>query len=257
MVDKNTSCHRCGNPITADVKFCKNCGATTQVAALQGQTSGPTSSGVDQVLGAAKSVLSRFTNEEQDPAVVDQVFSRVAQILAPGEEILYIAVEKKLVMNLAPDCAVLTNRRFIKYEPKTLGGFEFEDHMWRELRDAHIKEGMRSATITMKTMDGRTLRVDDLPKAQARRLYGLAQSMEESMFKARMEWSLIEKRAGAGAMTMTGVSVAPQPVPQASPQAAPQEDPMETLAKLKKMVEAELITEEEYNAKKAEILAKM
>jgi hypothetical protein len=35
------------------------------------------------------------------------------------------------------------------------------------------------------------------------------------------------------------------------------EDLMETLAKLKKMVEAGLITEEEYNTKKAEILSKM
>jgi len=72
-----------------------------------------------------------------------------------------------------------------------------------------------------------------------------------------MEWGLIEKRAGAGAITMTGITNAPQPVPQAIPQAAPQEDPVEALAKLKKMVEAELITEEEYNTKKAEILSKM
>ena len=35
-----------------------------------------------------------------------------------------------------------------------------------------------------------------------------------------------------------------------------QEDPMEKLTKLKKMVEAGLITEDEYNTKKAEILAK-
>lgn len=251
------SCHRCGKQISADAKFCNSCGATVQVAVLQGQTSGQTSSGVGQVLGVAKGVLGRFTNEEQDPAVVDHVYSKVAQILAPGEDILYIAVEKKLVMNIAPECAVLSNKRFIKYKPKKLGGFSFEDHMWRDLHEAHIKEGMRGATITMKTRDGHILSVDDLPKAQARRLYAYAQSMEESVLKARMEWGLIEKRAGAGAITMTGITNAPQPVPQAIPQAAPQEDPMETLAKLKKMVEAELITEEEYNTKKAEILSKM
>jgi hypothetical protein len=49
----------------------------------------------------------------------------------------------------------------------------------------------------------------------------------------------------------------PQPVPQPVPQPTPKEDPMEQLNKLKKMVEAGLITEEEYNTKKAEILAKM
>jgi len=45
--------------------------------------------------------------------------------------------------------------------------------------------------------------------------------------------------------------------PQAAPQQASTEDPVEQLAKLKKMVEAGLITEEEYNTKKAEILARM
>ena len=35
------------------------------------------------------------------------------------------------------------------------------------------------------------------------------------------------------------------------------EDPLETLSKLKRLLEADLITEEEYNAKKAEILSRM
>jgi len=45
--------------------------------------------------------------------------------------------------------------------------------------------------------------------------------------------------------------------PQAAPQQVPEEDPMELLSKLKKMAEAGLITEEEYNTKKAEILSRM
>lgn len=254
MNSQNISCPRCGNQLAADAKFCGSCGATMQ--APQGHMSTQPSSGVGQVLGAAKGVLGKFTNEEQDPAVVGQVQSRVSQILTPGEEILYIAVEKKLGLNMSPDCAVLTNKRFIKYKPKRLGGVSFEDHMWRDLKDAHIKEGMRGATITMKTMDGHTVSVDDLPKAQARRLYTLAQSMEEQLYQARMERELVEKRAGAGGIVMN-VPATPQAAPQAAPKAAPQEDPMETLAKLKKMVEAGLITKDEYNTKKAEILSKM
>lgn len=49
----------------------------------------------------------------------------------------------------------------------------------------------------------------------------------------------------------------PQRIPQPVPQPVPKEDPMEKLAKLKKMVEAGLITEEDYNTKKTEILSKM
>ena len=48
-----------------------------------------------------------------------------------------------------------------------------------------------------------------------------------------------------------------QAAPQAAPQAPQQEDPFEVLAKLKKMLDAGLIEQEEYDAKKKEILSRM
>jgi hypothetical protein len=61
--------------------------------------------------------------------------------------------------------------------------------------------------------------------------------------------SLYQQMVNAG----TSEPAMPQPVRQL----APKQDPMEKLAKLKDMVNAGLITEEDYNTKKAEILAKM
>jgi hypothetical protein len=127
----------------------------------------------DQISGA----INKFANEEQDPSVVEQVHSKVSEILTDGEEIRYIAVQKKLVMNVSPECVVLTNKRFIIYKPKMLGRVEFEDYLWRDLHDAHVKEGMRSATLTMETVKGHHIAVDSLPKSQARKLYTLAQGM--------------------------------------------------------------------------------
>lgn len=205
--------------------------------------------GSDQMRG----VLHKFVNEEQDPAVVEQVYSRVSEILTSGEEIRYIAVQNKLGLNVSPDAVILTNKRFIKYKSKMLGRVDFEDYIWRDLRDVHVKEGIRSATLKMKTTDGHKISVDDLPKSQARRLYSLAQNIEENVSEERRQRELEEKRAAAGGITMQSIPATPQPVPQP----APKEDPMEQLTKLKSMVGAGLITEEEYNAKKAEILAKM
>lgn len=202
----------------------------------------------DQIRG----VLSKFANEEQYPAIVEKVHSKVSDILTSGEEVLYIAVQKKLVMNVSPECVVLTNKRFIKYKPKMLGGVEFEDYIWRDLRDAHVKEGIRSAKLTMKTTGGDSISLDDLPKSQARRLYTLAQSMEEKVLEERRQRDLEEKRAAAGSITMQ----ANVPTPQA-PSTSSKEDPMEQLTKLKKMLDADLITQDEYNAKKADILSRM
>ena len=203
----------------------------------------------DQIRG----MLGKFANEEQDPAIVERVHTKVSEILTPDEEVKYIAVQKKLVMNMSPDCVVLTNKRFIKYKPKMLGGVEFEDYVWRDLRDAHVKEGMRSATLTMKTTSGHSISMDDLPKAQARKLYTLAQSMEEKVLEDRRQRELEEKRAAAGSITMQ-TSV---PAAQQSPSSPPKEDPLEKLKKLKSMLDADLITEDEYNAKKTEILSNM
>ena len=47
-----------------------------------------------------------------------------------------------------------------------------------------------------------------------------------------------------------------QPVQQAAPQPAA-EDPFEVLAKLKKMLDAGLIEQAEYDRKKADVLSKM
>jgi hypothetical protein len=51
----------------------------------------------DQISG----LLSKFTNEEQDPAVIEQAHSKLSETLTAGEEIHYIAVQKILLMNVS------------------------------------------------------------------------------------------------------------------------------------------------------------
>ena len=49
--------------------------------------------------------ISRFLSDEQDPAITEQVFNKVSQLLTQGEEIAYIAVQKPIV-SLTPDSVV-------------------------------------------------------------------------------------------------------------------------------------------------------
>lgn len=194
--------------------------------------------------------LKKFVNEEQDPVQVQQVFAKVRQILTGGEEILYIAVQTPL-MNLSPDSVVLTNKRFIIYRPKLLGGANFQDYIWRDLHDARLSEGMLTSTLTLQIGQGQTYSVGALPKAQARKLYSFAQEMEEKVREERRAREMEEKRAAAGGIVLQGgVPAMPTPAP------APQEDPMEKLKKLKGMLDAGLITPQEYDTKKTEILSR-
>lgn len=204
----------------------------------------------DKNISRDNNPLTRFLREEQDPETVKSVYSKVKQILTSEEKILYIAVQKPLI-NLSPDCVVLTNRRFIIYRPTLLGGVNFQDYIWRDLRDAQLSEGIIRATLSMKTVKGGILSIDNLPKIQARKIYAFAQEMEEKVREQRRIRKMEETRAGAGGVILQGTA------PSQAAEAVSTEDPMQTLKKLKDMLDANLITTEEFEAKKSEILSRM
>jgi hypothetical protein len=249
-------CSKCGAENLDTSSFCAQCGTSltaqpspsAQDAAPPETTAQPSKPSQSQV----PTFLQKFLNEQQDPAIVQRVHQRVSQILTGEEEILYIAVQSKPIVTVAPDCVVLTNKRFIVYKPTMLGRVSFEDYIWRDLHDARLKEGIMGATLTMLTVQGRRIAIDYLPKAQARRLYSFAQEMEEKVLEERRIRAMEEQRAAAGGITIQGGPLAAQTqAPVAS------EDPVQKLKQLKEMMDAGLITETEYEAKKAEILSRM
>jgi phage FluMu protein Com len=73
-----------------------------------------------KVEGGLASVISAFISEQQDPAQVAEIFSKVSGILTKEERISYISIQNKPVVNVQPDAVVLTNRRFIVYRPNFL-----------------------------------------------------------------------------------------------------------------------------------------
>ncbi|HQV28491.1 MAG TPA: PH domain-containing protein [Thermoflexales bacterium] len=201
--------------------------------------------------------ISRFLSDEQDPGAAAQVFEKVSQLLTAGEEIAYIAVEKPLV-SLSPDSVVLTNKRFIVYQPKLFGRVEFEDYIWRDLHSAELVEGVINSRFLVQTTAGLPLTVENLPKVQARKIYAFAQQMEEFVREERRVREMEEKRAAAGGINI-GAAGAAAAASQAAMQPPPpaKEDPVQILGKLKQMLDQGLITADEYNAKKKDLIAKM
>lgn len=199
--------------------------------------------------------LRKFLNEEQDPKAVEKMMGKLSGILMSGEEVTYIAVQKKPAVNLSPDGVALTNKRVIFCRPKNLGlSFEFKDFVWKDVADCHMKEGMLGAEFTVRPISGTTEMMDYLPKNQARRLYALAQEQEEKQRNYRREQELEMQRASSGSIHVNAAP-APAPAPVAAAPAA--DDPMATLQKLKMLFDNQLIDQEEYNTKKAEVLQRM
>ena len=196
--------------------------------------------------------FSWLTNQDQDPKTAERVRLKVKSILTRDETIACVAVQKKPVVNIAPHSVVLTNRRFICYRPRLLGRVSFDDYLWRDLTDVQLREELLGATLSMRTQEGREVAVNYLPKSQARQLYAFAQEMEERVSEERRRRQLEEKRAAAG-----GVVVGSGPDAARGWESDNEADPVERLKKLKEMLDAGLITQSEFDGKRAEIISEM
>lgn len=204
--------------------------------------------------------FKKFLNEEQDPKAIEKMAGKLNELLMNEETVEYIAVQKKPAVTISPDCVALTSKRIIFCRSKNLGlAMDFQDYLWKDIADCQMKEGVFGAEFTIKTTDGSINKIDYLPKAQARKLYSFAQEQEEKQREYRRQLELESKRAGAQRITVS----APLPSSQA-PQSPAQEEPKPvedeitaSLKKLKTLFEAELISQQEYDAKKAEILARL
>ena len=219
-------------------------------------------------------MIEKFLNDQQDPKAVEKVYTRLVDLLTTGEEIIYIATQKKPLVNILSDCVALTNKRVLFFTPANLGlSIKFIDFVWKDVVDVVIKEEIIGAIFTIKTTNGGEMGVDYLPKIQARKLYQYAQQRKEDEREARRLRDLEEKRAESGSINFgdransqsqpAGPASAPAPEPQPAPVATatpvhetPKQDELtEKLKKLRTLFENGLISQEEYNAKKLELLS--
>ncbi len=168
---------------------------------------------------------------------------------------MYIAVQKKPVVNVSPDCVALTSRRMIFFTVKILGRLSFNDHLWLNVVNATVKEGILGATFSATVTNGIRMSIDYLPKAQAGMLYRFAQEMEEKAVEERRTRMMEENRSKVGGVVVqNNTNVIPSDFQKQTPV---NDDPMAALLKLKSMLEADLISPEEFAAKKADILKRL
>lgn len=191
----------------------------------------------------------RYVEPGQDSEALQRVAREVVKILTPTEEILYIAMQNATALSIRKDSVVATNNRIIGFSPGVLGRVSFNDFLWQDVVDVSMRQGMLSTEIVISTAAGKH-DVGAIDKEQAKRLYGIAQQMEQEWREKRRVRDMEEARAKAGGVYMGAMpGVAPAPV------AAPIDDPVSKLAKAKAMLDQGLISDIEYEALKAKVLA--
>lgn len=206
--------------------------------------------------------IDRFLSDEQDPKAVEKVIGKLNDLLTSGEELLYLAVQKKPAVNLLPDSIAISNRRIFYCEPGNLGlTMNFKDISWKNVKEVSFKEEFFGSKFICVPQHGENIVTEFIPKTQARKLHQAANEQLNNFNEALRQQKLEETR--------TAVTIA-APEPQALFQAPieieeavvipqpqieePEDETILKLRKLKMLYDKQLITQEEYESKKSAIL---
>lgn len=212
--------------------------------------------------------FGQYLTDEQDPKTAEKVLGKINDMLTPGEQVLYLAVQKKPAVNLVPDSVVVTDRRIVFCIPGNLGlTTNFEIYAWKDVKEVSFREEFFGAKFTVVPASGENFTVEYIPKVQARKLYQFSnQQLEKQRELIRQEQKDKEPKQPspeASASTQerevaTANEIIAESVPSVSVHAAEAEDEVTLkLKRLKTLFEKQLISQEEYEAKKADILSQI
>ena len=181
----------------------------------------------------------------------EKISHAVSSLLTGDERILAVAVQNAFNSPFVKDAVVVTTRRFILYRPKLFGRMDFEDLLWQDVIDIRVSQQLLGASIKVKGKrnqdGGEYLTMKGLVKEQARSLYAKAQEIEEQWREKGRIRNMEEERARSGGVFLQS--------PAGPPASAGGSDVEARLAKLKSLHGQALISDAEYEARKAQIIA--
>jgi hypothetical protein len=233
-----------------------------------------------------KEQFKKFLNEEQDPKAIEKITSKLTDLLMKGEEVGYIAVQKKPAITVFPDSIILTNKRIIICTPKNLGlSMNFTDYTWDDITSSFVKENILGSEFSFSTNTDLILSIDYIPKIQARKMYTYAKEqldllknpvqtaapVQEIVEEAEVEdeieeveteevTSFAEILPAAPAVTETFEPLPTQPTQPAGERRLSdlsKEELFDKLQNYKKLLDNGLIMQGEYDSYKKEILSYM
>ncbi|HEX2861679.1 MAG TPA: hypothetical protein VHN79_08565 [Lacunisphaera sp.] len=198
------------------------------------------------------------TSEEPGAA---KALDHIRSMLISGETLEAWAIQRRLFALFRRRTIIAaTSGRFIGITRGILGGFDPVDIRWQDLKEAKIRVGIFSATISLAVYNssdlalgssgGQLLAFSGLRKHQAQDICRICQTHEQAWREKRRVRELEELRAKSGGVQISHGNTPAQgefPVTGAA-------DSAQRLQQAKQMLEAKLITDAEYEGIKARII---
>ena len=184
--------------------------------------------------------------------------SQLRSVLIPGETLEAFAVQRRVFALLHRRVLIAaTSGRLVVLARKLLGGFDVATIRWQDLEEVTLHVGMISTDLSVRASkatdlaslatQGSQVEFTGLRKDQGQAVYRICQSQDQAWREKRRVRDLEELRARSG-----GIQVSSGPAPLA---AAPDGEAVRRLTEAKRLLEAKLITDAEYEAIKAKIVS--
>lgn len=144
-----------------------------------------------------------------------------------------------------------TSSRVVLIDRSVFGGFNMRDYQWKDLRDARIAENTLPNWFGSRLdfqIGKSTLSIDGIKCDIASLVYKESQRQEQEWEEKRRVRELEEVRAASGATTLHAGGMTPTGSAPA--------DALEEIRKAKEMLDAEIISDSEFNEIKAKILSR-
>lgn len=232
--------------------------------------------------------IEKYTWDGQDAKIIEKIHGKIMDMLTSGESIDYIAVQKKPAVTLLPDSITVSNKRIFLCEFAKLGlATNFEIFSWHDIKDISFKEEIFGSKVTVIPFTGENLTVDYIPKVQARKLYQLIKEALDNIQSGKSnaverkpdvestplhiphpetpapktipvenEMDKLPGNFSAPSERPAPAYVQPPSTPTLKEVSSEEEDDETTkkLTRLKSLFDRQLISQAEYESKKAEIL---
>lgn len=210
--------------------------------------------------------IEQYLTDDQDPKTAEKVLGKLRDMLTSGEAIVYLAIQKKPAVTLIPDCIAVTNKRLVFCLPGNLGlTTNFITFTWDDVKEVSFKEEFFGSKFITVPQRGENVAIDYIPKVQARKLYQFSNEQIEKHRELQRNRNFEELKPSSNLAddpefaSYTEIEdefvpyISPTPEPPAAVE--PEDEVTLKLKKLKNLFEKQLITQEEYESKKADILS--
>ncbi len=201
--------------------------------------------------------MSEFRASDEDD--IDKPLSQLHSVLIAGESIEAWAVQRRIfALTHRRLLLAATSGRLIVLMRGLLGGFDVLTIRWQDLEEVTLRVGVIGADLALRAgkatdlaslgaQGAQRVEFQGLRKEQAQAVYRICQAQDQAWREKRRVRELEELRARSG-----GIQVMTAP---AAPVGGPDSDAVSRLQEAKKLLDARLITDAEYEAIKAKIVS--